>query len=400
MLKLGLVSSTLAALLLAAACGGSPAATSVGKDQTDTTAAKAPEVQAKVAPASTAEGQFVLSGRMTDGRKHHRSTLMTDGRVLVAGGVGKGYGSYLATRHDTVSIWDPTTSEFTDTANMAKRREEPMLNALDDGRVFVAGGGGFQRYEKTTEIWDPATEKWTLGPKMASRKYQGASAKLQDGRIFIVGGTNDFFAPITDTEIFDPTDDTITAVAPLTQRRALHTATLLQDGRVLVVGGGQGGAGTEPEPLTSGEIWDPDADAWTATGELAVGHARHTATLLSDGRVLVTGGVGKTPSAELYDPATNEWTRVSSMSIWRAYHAAWRLEDGRILVSGGLGKLDSTEIFDPATGSWTPGPSMTEPRYIHTVTPLGDGRVLLVGGQTEEADNKRRVSNVGELYSQ
>ena len=109
--------------------------------------------------------------------------------------------------------------------------------------------------------------------------------------------------------------------------------------------------------------------------------------------------MGKAPSAELYDPDTNQWTQVAPMSVWRAYHTAWRLDDGRILVSGGLGKLNSTEIFDPPTGSWSPGPFMIKPRYIHTVTPLGDGRVLVAGGQTEEECNKRRVSNVGELYT-
>src|SRR6267142_1053489 len=78
--------------------------------------------------------------------------------------------------------------------------------------------------------------------------------------------------------------------------------------------------------------------SWVATGSMSVGRVGPTATLLTDGRVLVAGGStpeGLTPTAELYDPATGAWTLTGSMSVGRAYHNATLLTDGRVLVAGG-----------------------------------------------------------------
>ena len=64
---------------------------------------------------------------------------------------------------------------------------------------------------------------------------------------------------------------------------------------------------------------------WTMTGRLNVARFADTATLLADGRVLVTGGYshgGFTNTAEVYDPATGAWTRTGNMSTLRAGHSA------------------------------------------------------------------------------
>ena len=62
------------------------------------------------------------------------------------------------------------------------------------------------------------------------------------------------------------------------------TATLLSDGTVLVAGGGARSS------LAEAEIYDPATGTWTFTSDLNNARARHTATLLSDGIVLVAGG--------------------------------------------------------------------------------------------------------------
>lgn len=123
----------------------------------------------------------------------------------------------------------------------------------------------------------------------------------------------------------------------LATARADHTATLLPDGRVLVSGGSRNNGAT----LASAELYDPATGVWTATGSLATRREHHTATLLPDGRVLVSGGnldnrgtpVG---SAELYDPATGVWTPTNfQMAAARTAHTATLLPDGKVLVSGG-----------------------------------------------------------------
>jgi Kelch motif len=78
-----------------------------------------------------------------------------------------------------------------------------------------------------------------------------------------------------------------------------------------------------------------------------------TATLLSDGTVLVIGRSHSVTSAELYDPATGTWTLTGSLTTPRyGYHTATLLSDGRVLVAGGRYNVASVEVYDPATGNW------------------------------------------------
>jgi hypothetical protein len=162
----------------------------------------------------------------------------------------------------------------------------------------------------------------------------------------------------------------------LANSRKAHTATLLLDGRVLVSGGAGSGL------LASAELYDPVSGNWTLTGSLNGGRTAHTATLLSDGKILVVGGVGDGKvlgSAELYEPATGTWTPTGSLNTARISHTATLLADGRVLVVGGF--TATAELYDPATGTWTYTSSPNTPRSFHTATLLADGRVLVAGGE-------------------
>ena len=105
--------------------------------------------------------------------------------------------------------------------------------------------------------------------------------------------------------------------------------------------------------------------SWTATGPMITDHAAHTATLLLDGRVLVTGGTtrdGALAAVELYDPASGSWTATGGMIDGRWEHTATRVLDGRVLVTGGTnldGALATAELYDAATGIWTATGRMT-----------------------------------------
>jgi len=108
----------------------------------------------------------------------------------------------------------------------------------------------------------------------------------------------------------------------------------------------------------------------------------HTATVLSDGRVLIAGGSGDA-SADLYDPKTGTFSPTGSMSTGRDDYSAVRLSDGRVLVAGGGNGTEpvaSADLYDPKTGTFSPTGSMTSARANYTATLLLDGRVLISGG--------------------
>jgi len=190
------------------------------------------------------------------------------------------------------------------------------------------------------------------------------------------------FAPAQATGVWTATGSMATA-------RYGHTATLLPNGQVLVTGGNNFTTGY----LASAELYDPATGVWTTTGSLANARNHHPATLLPNGQVLVAGGAasgvfGMTnffASAELYDPATGVWTATGSMDGGRGGHTATLLSSGKVLVAGGFNtvELSSAELYDPATGVWTATGSMANGRGFHTATLLQNGQVLVVGGSQE-----------------
>jgi len=164
-----------------------------------------------------------------------------------------------------------------------------------------------------------------------------------------------------------------------------------------------GGTGESSGGNRRGQLYDPGADRWVTTTALVKPRSHHSATRLSDGRVLVVGGSANDDgrllaSAELYDPATGRWVATGSMGSARGNHTATLLRDGTVLVAGGAADLDghlvldTAERYDPASGAWSATRSLPEPRSGHTATLLADGRVLLVGGVGRFVDPTRSVA--------
>lgn len=115
----------------------------------------------------------------------------------------------------------------------------------------------------------------------------------------------------------------------LRQARELHTATLLSNGKVLVAGGVNGSA---MNTLASAEVFNPNTSTWSGTGSMNYPRYYFTSTLLANGKVLAAG-YGST--AELFNPASGSWTMTDSMTDYRSSHTATLLADGRVLVVGG-----------------------------------------------------------------
>ncbi|MBN1316788.1 MAG: hypothetical protein JXA42_15015, partial [Anaerolineales bacterium] len=136
---------------------------------------------------------------------------------------------------------------------------------------------------------------------------------------------------------------------------------------------------------------------WRPVGTLSTGRSHFTATLLQDGRVLVAGGYSEINGAEqilnsieIYDPQGKNWTNHHpAMRIARFDHTATLLNDGSVLITGGDQSkkhsfpTDVRERYDPINDTWenwTPkGP--IEARAVHTTTILDlEGTVVVTGG--------------------
>jgi hypothetical protein len=198
------------------------------------------------------------------------------------------------------------------------------------------------------------------------KERPGASrTQLPDGKILIAGGLDkdDNDLPVATVELYDPRTHRFAHAEPMHEARADHLATLLRDGRVLVTG--------NLYFKEFAEIWDPKTGHWTALdAPRSVG--QHTATMLPDGRVLIAGGRVyhdcnvTTNHALLFDPASAQFVATGDLFESRAEHAAVLLSDGRVLVVGGYrfpnaGKFCNAlphvreptgEIWDPRTGQW------------------------------------------------
>ncbi|AUX40216.1 uncharacterized protein SOCE26_016150 [Sorangium cellulosum] len=324
-------------------------------------------------------------GPMRDARGEHTAALLSDGRVVVAGGRHRDTGERLA----SAELFDPASDTWLPTGSMHTARTDPTATLLLDGRVLVVGGQDPEEDTQSAELFDPASGTWAAAGSLHIPRTRHTATLLADGRVLVAGGIAlpelpDSLARIDHAEVFDPGSDTWEPVAPMLAVRHRHSATLLSDGRVLVVGG-VGATGV----LDSAEVFDPDSGAWLPVAPMHTPRVYHTATLLSDGRVLVTGGTaGSRPlaSAEVFDPASSTWLSLGPMVTARVAHAATLLSDGHVLVAGGTQlpdgdyRLGSAEVFDPASGTWLPLDSMLALRIQPTATLLRDGRVLVAGG--------------------
>lgn len=227
----------------------------------------------------------------------------------------------------------------------------------------------------------------TLGSSFSSRGHSASLAA--DGSVLLIGGTRGQGILSTSIERFDPRSSTLRKIGNLANGRKEHRAVRLSSGRILVTGG------TTGLPVTTAEVVDERTGAVSTTGNPRVQRVSHTATRFGNDKVLVTGGyssgegamLGISRSAEIWEPATNKFRLLpATMRMARAGHGATLLPDGRILITGGLSSNASyqfAEVFDPATETFSVLASVdNRERGLHATAQLPDGSVLALGGET------------------
>ncbi len=355
------------------------------------------------------------SGVMSIPRTGHKAALLADGKVLVMGGWT---GSYSSTTIASAEVYDPVTGTWSATGAMNFARSSHTAVVLTDGRVLVAGGSSTttdaEVYEPSSGTWstvdgvanlgsgltatllldgkvlfigsnnnntgylfDPAAGTWTAtGPLTYSRSSHTATL-LPDGRVLVAGGSSYYGDPSRNVEVYTPETNTWRATGLMGVARYSHTATLLPNGRVLVTGGSGNYYSTDPS--RTAEVYDTVTGTWSPIAQMPSSHSNHSATLLPDGRVLVYGSAGNT---DIYNPSTGTWVTAGSTSIQRYSFTATLLPGGKVLVAGGSSSSGTAaELYDPAAGAWVATSSLATARALHMAALLPNGQVLVAGGQ-------------------
>lgn len=300
-------------------------------------------------------GTFTSTGSMAMARWAHTATLLSNGKVLMAGGDDS---SGRATAK--AELFDPANDSFTLTGSMGTARGFHKATLLPDGKVLIAGGvdPSIGQPLASAEVFDPATGSFTPAGSMVQGRAVHTATVLPNGKVLVAGGLLFFYAPIATAELFDPASGTFTSAGTMGSVRWAHTATLLANGKVMVSGGDDDVFNS----LVSAELFDPASGAFTATGSLGTARNQHTATLLQNGKVLVAGGNSDSScfdcdfvdtvilaAAELFDPASGTFTATGSLGTARNGHTATLLQNGKVLVTGGTDSsgavLASAELY-------------------------------------------------------
>jgi N-acetylneuraminic acid mutarotase len=157
--------------------------------------------------------------------------------------------------------------------------------------VLVAGGTDGEQELSSSEIYDPAANTWTVAGEMSMRRAFAAAVSLPDGTLLVAGGVS-ADQTLDSVEAFDPETQAWHTRASLPSARLAPILTRLSDGRALLTGGERSrGTWTDETYLNDAMVYDPTLDEWGVSGRMVAARAAHTATLLTDGRVFVAGGL-------------------------------------------------------------------------------------------------------------
>jgi len=329
------------------------------------------------------QGKFVPTGSMNDSRGAHTATLLSNGKVLIAGGL-QNFSVSLA----SAELYDPTTATFTPTGNLNTARWGHTATLLSNGKVLIAGGENLTGDLSEVELYDPTTGSFSVTGSLNSPRAFHAATLLNNGMVLIAGGC----CYLASAELYDPTTGTFSNTGSLNVAREYATATLLNDGKALFVGG----YSAQGNDLDSAELYDPTSGIFTTTGSLNSAERYHAATLLNNGTVLITGGIDFPTVAELYNPSTGTFA-VTGPLMARWLHSSTLLGNGTVLVAGGFdgnNNLTSAQLYEPATGSFNPTGNLNTARWHQTATLLNDGTVLIAGG----LQNNNTSLTSAELY--
>jgi hypothetical protein len=261
-------------------------------------------------------------------------SLLADGRLFVAGGHLDHDGNGLSTSF----AYNPTTNTWTQTAQMNAGRWYPTNTTLGDGNVLTVSGSinGDIGYNMMPQVYQVATNTWRdLSNATRHQPLYPMMHVVWNGLVFNSG-------PNADSSFVNTSGVGALAAGPeSSHNREYGNAVMYDAGKLALIGG------NTHEATSSVELIDLNAPApsWREGASMAFPRVQQNATILPDGKVLVTGGSsapgfnefsGAVREAELWDPETDTWTTLAPQANDRLYHSvSVLLPDGRVVSGGG-----------------------------------------------------------------
>jgi hypothetical protein len=122
---------------------------------------------------------WVRTGSLQIARSSFTATILLDGRVLVAGGIGSSTGNTLA----SAEVYDPASGMWSVTGAMQFPRVGHTATLLPSGQVLVSGG------ESTiSEVYDPAKGTWSVSGVLNAARTTHIAGALPSGKVLVAGG--------------------------------------------------------------------------------------------------------------------------------------------------------------------------------------------------------------------
>jgi galactose oxidase len=289
-------------------------------------------------------------------------TFLPDGSLLVSGGHDEVRGD----GHGIPNVYRFVNGGWVTENPMSFGRWYPTSTTLENGDVITYAGTDNndvnvaipERYSYTTKTWTELTSAGRLYPW-----YPRSFLDPKDGRVFYAGERQL-------SRWLDPNANgglgawSTKTVARQVADRNYGSAVMYEQGKILYAGGGGASASKGIPPTSTAEVIDLNQPAphWSSTGSMTYGRRQMNATILADGKVLVTGGTSSPGftnrtlarrDAEVWDPSTGAWTLLAQESVVRVYHGvSLLLPDGRVLSAGSgdgsnLPRQTNGQIFSP-----------------------------------------------------
>ncbi|HEX5234993.1 MAG TPA: Ig-like domain repeat protein [Silvibacterium sp.] len=247
-----------------------------------------------------ASGNYSAAAPMNVARSQHTATLLADGTVLAAGGVGSD-----GNATNSAEIYNPSNNTWSATGPLVTARSGATATVLPDGTALISGGDNSGKALSSLEVYDPTAGTFTaVAGTLSSPREKHAAAALPNGDVLIAGGWNGSAALAT-TDVYSFSSGSIAPGPQMSVARSALSATAQLNGDVLIAGGNDGN-----QDLASAEVYNASAGTFAATGSLGTARQGHQALLLPhSAAILIVGGTTTvsgtetaTSAAELYYP--------------------------------------------------------------------------------------------------